>query len=107
MTRFSAGLILLAAPTLGLAEIVKLECKGTSPSGAQQTLTISYDEADGWVDDNGSIKMRDGVSAYYLTGIKVQVDRETGVYETRSSTAGEKFKGTCKHTEPRPQATKL
>lgn len=107
MSRLSIGLILLAAPTLGLADIVKLECKGTSPAGSQQTLSISYHEAEGWVDDNGSIKMRDGVSAYYLTGIKVRVDRESGEYETRSTTAGEKFKGTCRHTEPRPQAAKL
>lgn len=107
MTRLSLGLILLAAPAFSLAEVVKLECKGSSSSGAQQTLAISYDETAGWVDDNGTIRMRDGVSAYYLTGIKVRVDRETGVYETRSSTAGEKFKGSCKHLEPRPQSAKL
>jgi len=96
MTRVSFALMLLAAPTLGLAEVVKLECKGTSPAGKEQTLAVSYDEAAGWVDDNGTIKMRDGVSAYYLTGIKVMIDRQSGQYETRKTTAGEKYKGICK-----------
>lgn len=95
MTRFALGLVLVAAPTLGLAEVATLQCTGTSPSGAKQTLTISYDEAAGWVDDNGSIKFRDGVTPYYLQGIKVLYDRETRVYETKKTTAGEKFKGTC------------
>ncbi len=95
MKRLAVVLALIAAPTLGLAETVTIQCKGTSPAGTQQSFTITYDEAAGWVDDNGTIKMRDGVAAYYLTGIKVMVDRETGVYETRKTTAGEKFKGTC------------
>lgn len=98
MTRVSLGLILLAAPTFALAEVVTLECKGTSPAGTQQTITVSYNEADGWVED-GAIRMRDGVSAYYLTGIKIMIDRESGEYETRKTTAGEKFKGTCKPLE--------
>lgn len=95
MKRLILPLFLLSTPTLGLAEVVKLECKGSSPTGAQQTLKISYDEQEGWVDDNGSIKMRDGVSAYYLKGIKVMVDKETMEYHTRETTAGEKFKGKC------------
>lgn len=95
MTRVSLALMLLAAPTLGLSEVVTLECKGTSPEGKQQTLAVSYDEAAGWVDDNGTIKMRDGVSANFLTGIKVFIDRASGDYETRKTTAGDKFKGKC------------
>jgi hypothetical protein len=99
MSRIAAGLILLAAPALGLADVVTLECTGTSPKGTKQTLTIKFDEKEGWVDD-GSFKMRDGVAAYFLTGIKVFIDRQTGDYETRQSTAGEKFKGKCKPTSP-------
>jgi len=99
MTRLFPALVLLAAPTLGLAEVVTLECKGTSPTGTQQTISVSYDAVAGWVDDNGSIKMRDGVSAYYLKGIKVMVDKETMEYYTRETTAGEKFKGTCRKAE--------
>jgi len=101
MIRLSLALVLLAAPTLTLAEVVKLECKGSSSTGAQQTLAVSYDEKEGWVDDNGSIKMRDGVSAYYLKGIKVMVDKETMEYHTRETTAGEKFKGKCAKVEPK------
>ena len=99
MTRVFLGLALLAAPTFSLAEVVKLECKGTSPTGTQQTISVSYDAVAGWVDDNGSIKMRDGVSAYYLKGIKVMVDKETMEYYTRETTAGEKFKGTCRKAD--------
>jgi hypothetical protein len=89
-------LILLAAPALGMAEVVTLECKGTSPAGKQETITVSYHTAEGWVDDTGKIKRRDGVSTNFLTGIKVFIDRQSGEYETRATTAGEKFKGTCK-----------
>lgn len=102
MSRLSLGLVLLAVPALSLAEVTKLECKGSSPSGTQQTITVSYDAAEGWVDDNGSIRMRDGVSAYYLKGIKVMVDKETMEYATRDTTAGEKFKGTCRKVAPAP-----
>lgn len=101
MTRLFLGLALLAAPTFSLAEVVKLECKGTSPSGTQQTISVSYSAAEGWVDDNGSIRFRDGVSAYYLKGIKVMVDKETMEYYTRETTAGEKFKGSCRQVEPK------
>lgn len=100
MTRLAFALTLFAAPVLTLAEVVKLECKGTSPSGAQQTLAVSYDEKEGWVDD-GSARMRDGVSAYYLKGIKVMVDKETMEYNTRETTAGEKFKGKCIKVAPK------
>ncbi|HUG72656.1 MAG TPA: hypothetical protein VMK82_04460 [Steroidobacteraceae bacterium] len=99
MSRISLGLILLAAPALGLAEVVTLECKGTSPAGKQQTITVSYDPAEGWVDDTGSIKRRDGVSTNFLTGIKVFIDRQSGEYETRQTTAGEKYKGTCRQLQ--------
>jgi len=99
MSRIAVGLILVAAPVLGFADIVTLQCTGTSPTGTQQTLTVKFDEKEGWVDD-GSFKMRDGVAAYYLTGIKVFIDRQSGDYETRKSTAGEKFKGKCKPTSP-------
>lgn len=101
MTRISLGLVLLAAPALGLADTVTLQCKGTSAAGTRQTLQVKYDEAAGWVDDNGTIKMRDGVSANFLTGIKVFIDRQSGDYETRKTTAGEKFKGTCKKVAPK------
>lgn len=94
MIRIASGLLLIAVPVFGMAQVVTLECKGTSPKGTQQTLSVTYDEAAGWVND-GEFPMRDGVSAYYLTGIKIMVDRESGEYETRKSTAGEKFKGTC------------
>ena len=96
MTRVSLALMLLAVPTIGLSEVVTLECKGTTTDGKEQTLAVSYDEAAGWVDDNGKIKMRDGVSANFLTGIKVFIDRASGDYETRKTTAGDKFKGKCK-----------
>ncbi|HWL62676.1 MAG TPA: hypothetical protein VNQ32_07755 [Steroidobacteraceae bacterium] len=101
MTRLSFAVALLAASPLTFAEVVQLECKGTSPTGKQQTFAVSYDEKEGWVDDNGSIKMRDGVSAYYLKGIKVMVDKETMEYSTRETTAGEKFKGKCLKVEPK------
>lgn len=104
MTRFALGLVLVAAPALGLAEVATLECTGTSPAGTKQNLTIRYDEAAGWVDDNGSIKFRDGVTPYYLQGIKVLYDRETRVYETKKTTAGEKFKGTCAPAGQKPLA---
>lgn len=94
MTRLAFALTLFAAPALTLADVIKLECKGTSPGGSQQTIAVSYDEKEGWVDD-GSTRMRDGVSAYYLKGIKVMVDKETMEYHTRETTAGEKFKGKC------------
>lgn len=98
MSRISLGLILLAAPTLGLAEVVTLECKGTSPAGKEQTITVSYHTAEGWVDDTG-FKRRDGVSTNFLTGIKVFIDRQSGEYETRQTTAGEKYKGTCRQLQ--------
>jgi hypothetical protein len=101
MKRTSLVLFTLVAPTLGLAEVSTLECKGTAPSGTQQTITVSYDEQAGWVDDNGTIKMRDGVATNFLTGIKVFIDRQSGQYETRKTTAGEKFKGTCKKVAPK------
>jgi hypothetical protein len=98
MSRISLGLILLAAPALGMAEVVTLECKGTSPAGKQQTISVSYDTAEGWVDDSG-FKRRDGVSTNFLTGIKVFIDRQSGEYETRQTTAGEKYKGTCRQLQ--------
>lgn len=104
MLRAPFALLLLAAPTLGLAEVVTLECKGISPAGTQQTIQVTYDDVENWVDDNGKIRMRDGVSVNFLTGIKVFIDRVSGEYETRKTTAGEKFKGTCKPVNPKPQA---
>ncbi len=81
--------------------MIKLECTGTSPAGTKQTIAVSYDDVEGWVDDNGTTRLRDGVSAYYLKGIKVMVDKETMEYATRETTAGEKFKGTCRRVEPK------
>ncbi len=107
MTRFSLGLILLAAPALGLADVVTLECQGTSPAGKQQSIKVSYDETGGWVEDNSAIKMRDGVSTNFLTGIRVFIDRQSGEYETRKTTAGEKFKGTCKSLASKQLTSKL
>lgn len=101
MTRVSLGLVLMAAPVLSFADVVTLQCQGTSASGAKQTITIRYDESAGWVDDNGSIKFRDGVTPYYLQGIKVLYDRESREYETKKTTAGEKFKGSCTQVEPK------
>jgi hypothetical protein len=107
MIRTSLALVLLAAPTLGLAGVSTLECKGTSPAGTKQTITVSFDEAAGWVDDNGKIKYRDGVTPNFLTGIKVFIDRRNGEYETRKTTAGEKFKGTCTPTESKVVAANV
>lgn len=99
MTRLTLAALLLAAPAVTLADVVKLECKGRSASGSEQTIAVSFSEKEGWVDDNGAVKMRDGVSAYYLKGIKVMVDKETMEYHTRETTAGEKFKGKCTKVE--------
>lgn len=99
MTRLALGLVLLAAPALGMADVVTLECKGASPAGTKETMTIKFDEAAGWVEDNSAIKYRDGVTPNFLTGIRVFIDRQSGEYETRKTTAGEKFKGTCQPKE--------
>ena len=101
MNRLRLGLILLAAPVLGMADVVTLECTGVSPTGKKETLTIKYDEVANWVEDNSAIKYRDGVTPYYLTGIKVFYYRDTKEYETRKTTAGEKFKGTCTQVQPK------
>lgn len=96
MKRISLGLVLIASPALGLADVVTLQCSGTSAAGKKETITVRYDEAAAWVEDNSAIKMRDGVSTNFLTGIKVFIDRQSGEYKTRETTAGEKYKGTCK-----------
>lgn len=102
MKRISLGLVLFAAPLMGLASnVVTLECTGTSPSGKSESIKIRYDANEGWVEDHSAIKYRDGVTPHFLTGIRVQYDRDSREYATRPTTAGEKFKGSCKQVEPK------
>lgn len=101
MNRLCLGLILLAAPAISLADVVILECNGISAAGKKETLTIKYDEVANWVEDQSAIRYRDGVTPYFLTGIKVFYYRDTKEYETRKTTAGEKYKGTCRQIEPK------
>jgi hypothetical protein len=101
MSRKSLALLLLLAPTLSLADIVTLECKGVSPSGKQETVTVKFDDVANWVEDSSALKYRDGVATNFLTSIRIFIDRQSGEYETRKTTAGEKFKGTCAAKEPR------
>lgn len=96
MKKSLIALVIIVTTSSAIAEVVTLECKGANAAGAKENVVVRYDETVGWVDDNGIIKIRDGVSAKDLTGFTVIIDRQTGKYRTNRPTSPDKdFRGTC------------
>jgi hypothetical protein len=91
------AVLAIVALTANAQSIVTLVCDGTNAEGAKKTVTIEYNENEGWAkDDDTVIVLRGGVTAKEIRTLSNIVDRQTGEFITRRpSSPRESYKGTC------------